>query len=337
MKTNLRHFAFCLSVGCISLLATGCMSVTLESPALAPPVSKAGGTNRRFRVEKVDGKVSEWKITADEMNAALRLARPDLYGEDDSIPLAIRIGENQGMALSTPNPLTALLFWSSSSTEWECSAKIYREDGKTGPAESVPCKTVSRVSIFPWALFVTDGANRVVIGKHPGKSWGREKANEGLRRIIGATVGKAIDSLKEEEIGALSKRVPLTLRDMARRRHLEAIDVSTVHFADSGEGDSTTVRHEFKGVEVEGERKHPAVLAQDYDATRRIGEVRIDETGFGDQEAADFTDRLISRICETKAVVIELGSLPPPGARYRVLRDYRDEGNIHVILFEQVQ
>lgn len=326
-----------VSLGILLLLlgTAGCMTATIESPALKTPAVKAGVPGRRFRVESVDGKIGDREFTRDEANAALELARPDLYGADESIPLAIRLGDSTSGLEMSFNPLFVMLFWSSASVEGECEAKIYREDGKTGRSGIVPYKTVTRSSVFPWALLVSGGNGREVIFRRPGKT--EETANRAMQRIVGTAMGKAIDALPDEEIRALSERVPLTNREMVRRRRLEALDVKTVHFADESGSGGTAIQHEFKPVEEPSPRKHPEVLSQEYNATRRIGKVSIDENGFGEEEAADFAARLISRICETKAVVVELGNLPSPGARYRVLRERRDEGNVHVILFEQIQ
>lgn len=331
-----RRFSLRLAVVCPLLAgAAGCMSVTLESPAFKTSSAKEGVPGRRFRVESVDGKVGDREFTRDEVNEALALVRPDLYGERDSIPLAIRLGDVNGEVSGFFEPFCMLLFWVSGTAEGECEAKVYYEDGKTRRGGVVPFKTVTRVSVFPWALCATSGNGRVVVARRPGKAG--KALDEAFRRMVGTAVANAIDSLGEEDVRTLSERVPLTRRDMVRRRRLEALDVSTVHLSGGEGGGATTVRHEFKMVEVESPRQHPEVLEQDYDATRRIGKVRIDESGFGKDEAADFAARLISRICETKALVVELGRLPPPGAQYRVLRERRDPENVHVILFEQMQ
>lgn len=335
------HPALCRAIACALLFTgTGCLSVVLESEDLISGDTRASSSRGyRFRVESVDGTIDERKLSPAEMNAALERARPDLYGAEDSIPLAIRIGGGGASVTERSNPLLTLIpvFMLSATAEGEWDVKIYQEDGKTKRTGHAPYKTVTRTSLFPWALMVSEQPGRVVVFKRPGGSR-PEAATAATEHLLGSALGKAIDALTEEEIGELSKRVPLTLHDVVRRRRLESLEIRTVHLDDAPGGrTASTVTHQFKGVEEEAPRKHPAVLEQDYNAARRIGEVRLDETGFGKEEADDFALRLISRICETKAVVVDLGGLPPPGARYRILRDQTGEGNIRVILFEQIQ
>lgn len=336
------------------VFGSGCMSISVDS---AVPKSGHATTARpyKFRIAAIDadgpssggvgnlmgGTDGEGQVEA--MNKALSEIRPDLYDGEDGIPVAIRLSSFSSGGGGMVNPFLVMLFYDWHESTSKVTVKIYEKDGVTGHRGTSEVKTTIRMGLFPFALIPgnrKDRQTRRSIGNSGFRHAFESVMTESLPKIYADALANALDSLPDEKIEALSHSVPLTRTDATRRRILEARSIETVHL--SGQNESGVapriVEHRYNVTDKTVKPSHPTVVEQDYSAMTLLGHVKVETTGFLDEEADEWIlHRLIPRICETKALVVTFDELPVSDAMYRVLEDKTDENNVRTVKFQQIQ
>ena len=318
------------------LLGSGCSSLSVSMPEAGSARNDGVLRKAQFRVASMDGSIrtgfgkrwcyfggteaEETALTPASVNEALRQVRPDLFDEEDSIPVSIRVGGGMKVTGGSMSPFAALLYWTSVESEFPLIVQLYREDGTPGRKQTAVGKATFRCSVTPAALCFSDREDRPT-SRNVGYDMQKYDAlaDKVVPRLAAMALAKELDRLTDDEIVALSKTVPLTVTEVTNRRRMEEENVETVRLGK----DAAVVSHAFQGVEETkpSGRTRPAVLVQNYDSRTARVMVMIDETGFDGEASSDYAKLLVSRICETKATVLDLGSLPPPGAAYRIVSD----------------
>lgn len=344
--------AVAMLVAPLLMIGAGCYSVSVDSPAFRATKGR-GIRPYRFRVEKADGPLVSagigtgfpsrgGRLSAESINRALAEIRPDLHGEEDAIPISIRVSGDAAPIMKSMDPLIPLSFllcYTWADKDRKVTVKIYSGDGVTGKKGSCDATYTQRMGFFPFALLVPNRAERPtwrkVFGVGSAPDYGAISS-----RMAAEALGEAIDALTDGEIEELARNVPRTRTETVRGRLLEERTVETIHLAQDAEGISSPVvlTHQFREMERPVKSTHPTVLNQEYSSRTRLGVVVADVTEFAQDEADDWLlRRLIPKICETKALVIELEDLPPGDARFSVLSDETDGNHVRTIQFRQIQ
>ena len=336
-------------------LCSGCISVSVDSPAFKEHRA-AKARPHKFKVVSIDAEggsrgvggltgaaPDESENFAETLNKSLAEIRPDLYDAKEGIPIAVRLSSFSAPGGGMINPPLAMLFYDWNESSGKVAVKIYEEDGLTGSRGSSEAKITTRFGLLPFALIPGNRKDRPTwraLGKSGFGTAISRFGTEALPRMYASALAEALDSLSDEKVETLSRSVPLTRTEATRRRIREARGIETIHLTDPGEAETApvVVAHKYRLTESEAKPSHPLVVDQDYSSTTHVGHVKVDTTGFSDEESDDWIlRRLIPRICETKAKVMAFEDLPDADATYSVLDDKKDGSNVRTVRFRQTQ
>lgn len=330
MFTKLIRLVFFTLVFFVS----GCISFTVES--IAYDTAQVKRTNRpyRFYVVAADSNVSSaasgtTSLSApsgvfdaefiSRINKELSEIRPDVYGKENGIPVSIRITSNGSI-------------WANRDNLVKVNVQVYLEDGELGRKSNCDANAILRIHPLAW----------VASNKKTRPTWrnlNMQELNNVIcsnfyPRITAYALGEALDRLKEDEILAISEKIPLTRAEIAYRRN--EIEADTIYFDKYGE--HKQIKQVVKKEDVFEEKVIPRILEQSFSPTTYLGFIKVDVSGMSEKEADYFIiNRLIPKICETKAVVWNLDEGPIDDCQFIIQSDEKDEMNVRTIKFKQFQ